>query len=169
MIKIRTVIPSFAVGVALVLASAPAALAEESVPGVAASVPEEISSQRADYVPQSGGAEGASLLAYPTGCGLVVLSYKGNLDAVGSVASSCPYNVTQIKHKVTIDRSRWYGWERLAENGTSAYETTSHGTIVSWYCGDKGTYTYKVVGQGEINNAGQWSTAAAYDEARYDC
>jgi hypothetical protein len=78
-------------------------------------------------------------------------------------------NTDVIRHELDISRSRWYGWEWLNSSSGVEYNDYTYASTVDSYCGGKGTYTYQVIGRGQINFSGQTWNAEAYDESRYTC
>lgn len=128
--------------------------------GAETSEPANLPYRKAEYVTSSN-----DVSAYPTGCGLwVTLSRSGNV-LTGSALTSCTANQSRIWQKVTIQRSRWYGWETMASVTDWRNNVASFALDLPYNCGGTGTHDFRAISEGQVTTySGQIYTASAYDQ-----
>lgn len=122
----------------------------------------------AGYAPQIPAGQVVPM-AYPSGCGLLVMMFSPANYAEGDVITICQGYAQSIQQTALLYRLRWYGWEQLAGASNSISESASLTTLARWRCFGQGTYTYEVDGSGRLVKNGTTYYAAAWDQKRFNC
>ncbi|MEW1952132.1 hypothetical protein [Terrabacter sp. NPDC080008] len=141
----RSVRVGLAALVSMVCLATPSAIAADGAPAKPKPSGGHSSSASLDSTAQgkpSGTVEGyAPSAAVPSGC----WGYTDNVHASYSFASvhgrtECPFYTNMVVN-TNLYRSRWWGWEYLANGGDSGYKMYTNANA-KWYCAGVGTYTW---------------------------
>lgn len=112
-----------------------------------------------------GGSSSGPVTAYPTGCSGQNILYRSRNVLTASTLSSCTYQVQRIWHKITIYRSRWYGWEPLVSVTDWRNNVYSFAKDLPYNCTGTGTHTFRAKLEGQVvTHSGQIYNGGAYDE-----
>lgn len=114
----------------------------------------------------TGGPSPAALL-----CTLEADSYKSSPYAKGSGDSECNAQAFKLTTFTTLQRLRTFGqWQFLDNDDSTVYNLRSVRSVSQWYCLGAGTYTYRVLADGNIEGYdGRTYLAYAQDQTRYTC
>lgn len=93
--------------------------------------------------------------------------YEGLARSIGYIDCLIDYQVLTITQD--LQRSRWYGWQSLAEPGETLADTNFISVDPSWKCLGVGTYTYQDPTEGAGELAGTWYYATGNNSDRFNC
>ena len=107
---------------------------------------------------------------YPSGCGLWVVVYRDGNIIRNSSMTSCLHPVDEIQMLGGLARSRWWGWEEMAQDEDGNVGSDFLDLEVAYDCSGTGTHDYQGVTNGYVEIAGQGYDASAWDEIdRIEC
>lgn len=107
---------------------------------------------------------------FPSGCGLWVIVYRSGSIIHNSSVTSCLHPVGEIEMLGGLARSRWWGWEEMAQDEDGNVGSDYLDLEVTYNCAGTGTHDYQGVTNGYLEIAGRGYHAAAWDQIdRIEC
>jgi hypothetical protein len=82
--------------------------------------------------------------------------------------TECPKSVTNFVN-VNLLRSRWWGWEHLANGYDGPRVTKKTNGNAKWYCSGVGTYTWLGEGYHRVTIASKNYIAYTSNDSRWTC
>jgi hypothetical protein len=89
-------------------------------------------------------ADGSQILATCTLNGTIWKTVVDHIEAWGN--TECNTTVASINHDMRIQRSRWFGWETMAErNGDTKFNSSWHSTKLDYNCWRTGIHDFRAL------------------------
>ncbi|MFB9821949.1 hypothetical protein [Arthrobacter ramosus] len=134
-----------------------------------------VGEQKVAYEPAPAKAAGKKAgsvtpMAFPSGCGLYVITYfdyhsNTYSSAVHSALTSCTYSVYYIGMDSILNKydTYWGWWDQVGEGSNAAYYVSSLTSAATFTCTTGNNSGFSGSTTGELYSGGTRYTAAAYD------